>query len=108
MRILVDESLSRHLVKMLAYHVVESVQGLGWAGIKNGDLIAKADDLHEVFLTADRNLRYQQNLTGRRIAIVIFPSNKLSIVKLLHGQLGEALTSIRSGEFVELSMPKRN
>lgn len=108
MRILVDESLPRHLVKMLPNYVVETVQGLGWAGIKNGDLIAKADDLHEVFLTADRNLRYQQNMTGRKIAIVVFPSNKLSVVKMLHDQLGEAITNIRSGEFVELSMPKGN
>jgi predicted nuclease of predicted toxin-antitoxin system len=108
MRILIDESLPKHLEKMLLNHETDTVQGLGWAGIKNGDLISKAEAIYDVFLTADKNLRYQQNMTGRILALLIFPTNKLSVVKQLANELEAALTRIKSGEFIELEMPNKS
>jgi hypothetical protein len=48
---------------------------MGWTGIKNGDLVRLAEEQFDVFVTSDQNLRYQQNLEGRRIAIVAAPSS---------------------------------
>lgn len=87
MKILVDESLPRHLKTMLDGYEVDTVQEMGWAGFKNGDLIAFAEADYDVFLTADKNLRYQQNMQGRRLTLIIFPTNKPTVVKQLETQL---------------------
>ena len=81
MRILIDESLPRYLKLVLASHDVKTVQEIGWGGIKNGPLLSLAEADFDVFLTGDKNLRYQQNLKARKLAIVVFPSNKLSVVR---------------------------
>ena len=64
MRILIDESLPRYLKQVLVEHAVFTVQEMGWAGIRNSELLAKAESNFDVLLTADKNLRYQQNLSG--------------------------------------------
>ena len=108
MKILIDESLPRQLKQMLLGHEAETVQDVGWGGIQNGELITKAEPIYSVFLTADKNLRYQQNMVGRTLALIIFPTNKLSIVKRLADQLEAALGNIAAGKFIELSMPEDN
>jgi hypothetical protein len=63
-RVLLDEQLPRHLVHQLQGHEVTTVQQQGWAGMKNGELLRSAAAAgFEVFLTADRNLEFQQNLS---------------------------------------------
>ena len=106
MRILIDESLPRYLKRMLSAYEADTVQELNWQGTKNGALLARAEGLYEVFLTADKNLRYQQNQQGRTLVIIEFPSNKLSIVKALESALLEALNQITEGDYVTLSYPK--
>jgi hypothetical protein len=61
-----------------------------------------AEETFDVFLTADQNLRYQQNLKGRKIAIILFPSNRLPVVKEYEEKLKQALSQIKPGAFVEL------
>ena len=75
---------------------------MGWGGLKNGELIRRAEGQFDVFLTADKNLRYQQNWAGRTLALIIFPSNKLSVVKDLEQNLGDTLKTVKPGMFVEL------
>lgn len=75
---------------------------MGWAGIRNSELLAKAESNFDVLLTADKNLRYQQNLSGLALAIIVFPSNRLNVVKTLAPQVKDALSVIRQGEIVEL------
>lgn len=70
MRILLDESLPRELAQLITGHSVSSVRLEGWAGIKNGKLLALAAARFDVFVTADRNLEFQQNLAALPIAIV--------------------------------------
>jgi len=101
-RILIDESLPRYLKQVLVEHAVFTVQEMGWAGIRNSELLAKAESNFDVLLTADKNLRYQQNLSGLALAIIVFPSNRLSVVKTLAPQVKDALSVIRQGEIVEL------
>lgn len=102
MKILIDESLPRILKQMLTEHESFTVQEMGWGGIKNSDLLAKAESNFDVFLTADKNLRYQENLSRLKLALVVFPSNKLSVVKALTSRIKDALSVIESGEIVEL------
>jgi len=101
-RILIDESLPRYLKQVLVEHSAFTVQEMGWAGIRNSELLAKANSNFDVLLTADKNLRYQQNLSGLALAIIVFPSNRLSVVKTLVPQVKEVLSVIRQGEIVEL------
>ena len=69
MRILLDECVPWPMHRLLTGHACSTVQDLGWGGIKNGDLLQRAEGEFDLFITSDQNLRYQQNLTGRRIAI---------------------------------------
>ena len=71
MRILLDESLPRDLAQFITGHEVSTVRNEGWASIKNGKLLALAGARFDVFLTADRNLEFQQNLTTLPLAIVV-------------------------------------
>ncbi|MDX2044243.1 MAG: DUF5615 family PIN-like protein [Acidobacteriota bacterium] len=105
MKILIDESLPRYLKRMLAEHDAQTVQDMGRAGINNGKLLNLAESEFDVFLTADKNIRYQQNLKGRKLAIVEFPSNKLSVVKRLEAELKTTLQKINIGDYVILAWP---
>jgi hypothetical protein len=102
LKILIDESLPRYLKQPLEAHQVLTVQEMGWTGIKNGVLLAQANNEFDVFLTADKNLRYQQNVSGLTLAIVVFPSNRLSVVKALTPRLQSVLATLGRGEIVEL------
>ncbi len=103
MKILIDESLPRYLKHVLAEYAAFTVQELGWTGIKNGELLTRANNAFDVLLTADKNLRYQQNLHGLTLAIIVFPSNRLSTVTNLTNRLKDALGAITPGKIVELA-----
>ncbi len=75
---------------------------MGWAGIKNGDLLARAETKFHVLLTADKNLRHQQDLRGLKLSIIVFPSNRLNVVKSLSERVKETLLGIKASEIVEL------
>lgn len=71
MRILLDECIDRRLAKEIEGHEVVTVPQAGWAGIKNGELLALAQQQFDVLVTVDRNLSFQQNLPQFNIAVVI-------------------------------------
>ena len=75
---------------------------MGWNGVKNGALLDLAEPVFDIFLTADKNLRYQQNLAGKKLCIVVFPSNKLSVVKTLEEKLKGELKNPKTQDFIEL------
>ena len=79
MNILLDENLDSRLRRDLPGHTVESVPLIGWAGLKNGALLAAAEEGFNVLLTMDSNMVHQQNLTRFRIAIIALKarSNRL-------------------------------
>ena len=83
MKILLDESVPRLLKVRLPQLNISTVQEMGWAGIQNGELLRRAEELFDVFITADQNLRYQQQLTGRKLAILVLPSNQVPVVAQL-------------------------
>lgn len=79
MRILLDEDLPRRLGALLQGHDVLTVPQVGWAGVKNGKLLALAATRFDLFLTMDRGLEFQQNLATLPIAVLVVqaPSNRV-------------------------------
>jgi predicted nuclease of predicted toxin-antitoxin system len=71
MRILLDEDLPRRLCALLEGHEATTVPRSGWAGVKNGKLLALAASKFDVFLTMDQNLEYQQNMATLPIAVLV-------------------------------------
>ncbi len=83
MRILIDECLYWRLGHALTGHDCASVQKMGWSGIKNGKLLALAQEEFDVFLTADRNLSFQQNTAKFQIAVVVLAAASTQLSKTL-------------------------
>ena len=85
MRILLDEDIPRRLGPLLTGHEVSTVPRSGWAGIKNGKLLALAATRFDVFLTMDQNIEFQQNLAALPIAILVVQaqSNRIEHLALL-------------------------
>jgi hypothetical protein len=71
MRILLDEDLPRRLCVLLVGHEATTVPRNGWAGVKNGKLLALAAGEFDIFLTMDQNLEYQQNMATLPIAVLV-------------------------------------
>jgi hypothetical protein len=71
MRVLIDECLDWRLAKGLPGHTVASVPRMGWAGVKNGRLLALAEQQFDIFITGDRNVSFQQDIPQFRIAVVV-------------------------------------
>ncbi len=74
MRVLFDQGTPVPLRKHLAEHDVVTAFEAGWSEPANGELLAKAEAQFDLFITTDQQLRYQQNLTGRKISILVLPS----------------------------------
>jgi predicted nuclease of predicted toxin-antitoxin system len=107
MRILLDECVPRPLRRTLPDHDVRTVVEMGWAGKQNGELLRLlVAENFAVFLTTDQNLRYQQNLRGLRVAIVVFvaPTNRMHDLVPLMPIVRTVLETIQPGALVEVSM----
>ena len=102
MRILFDESVPFPLRLHLQGHEVETVQQLGWSGLNDGALLVHARKRFDLFITADRNLRYQQNLSGLELAILVLPSPSWPRLQCEVERICEAVGNIQSGEIREL------
>lgn len=105
MNILLDECTPHAVKKRLPHLAIRTVQEMGWGGVKNGALLALADQQFDVFITTDKNLRYQQNLARLKLAFLLLPTNSVPVVIALLPQIEAALNTIQSGDFVEIPMP---
>ena len=104
MKILLDESVPRLLKLRLPQLNISTVQEMGWTGVQNGELLRRAEDLFDVLITADRNLRYQQNLSGRKLAVLVLPSNQVPLVTRLVPVVETLLTTIQPGAVVDVPL----
>lgn len=104
-RILLDENLDWRLRRDLPSHQVDSVALIGWAGLKNGELLAEADSRFDVLLTMDTNMSHQQNLAKFRIAIIALnaPSNRLADTRPLMPQVLAILQTVGPGTLTHVS-----
>jgi hypothetical protein len=85
LKILLDESVPKIVKNRLPDLSIETVQEMGWAGTKNGDLRLLADAQFDVFVTCDKSLRYQQNLASFKLAIVVLPTNNVRVIGRIMG-----------------------
>lgn len=104
MRVLLDECVPRGLRRELPGHEVKTVAEMGWAGIKNGVLLRLAEKEFDVFLTVDRNLEYQQDLSGTTLAVILLraPSNDIVLLRPLMPAVREAMAKARPGMVVHV------
>ena len=106
MRILIDECIPRKFKSSLTAHGHDcsTVPEAGFAGKKNGELLAVAEGHFDVFVTIDRGLRFQQNLQGRRIALIVIraKSNRLADIRPRAPECLLVLETINPGQIVEV------
>ena len=105
MKILLDESLPKPLAREFFGYHVDTVVGKGWAGKKNGALLRLAEGEFDVFITADQNLQYQQNLKGYKIAVVILAHgpNRLDNLKPLVPKVIKMIKDLKKSEVIRVS-----
>ena len=103
MRIILDENLPRPLKTIFPGHTVTTVQEEGLAGTVNGALLARLEGQFDVFITADKNLRYQQNLSERKLAILELPTNRLPLLRPLFPRIAAAVESITPSAYVQIT-----
>ena len=105
MRILLDECVPWPMHKVLAGHECTTAQKRGWGGTKNGDLLRLAESEFDLFITSDQNIRYQQNIAGRRLPILELSTNDLRRIQAAESLLLAAVKTIQPGEFRQLAIP---
>lgn len=99
MRVFVDECVDWRLSRDMVGHEVKTALQMGWATIKNGELLALAAREFDVFVTVDRNLSFQQNLPAFAIAVIVLraSSNRLADLKPLVPELLVRIPSAQKG-----------
>lgn len=102
MKVLLDGCVPRPLRRYLKNHEVKAAPEMGWGTLQNGDLIKVAEQEFEVFVTADKNLRYQQNLKDRKLAIVVVPTNNWPELQKVLDRVSAAVDAATPGSFTEL------
>lgn len=110
MRILFDRNVPNQLARFLAKHQVRTTADQGWNRLTNGDLLNAAEaEGFDVMVTADQNLRYQQNLKNRKLALIVLGTNKLSLLEAQSDRIVQAVATAKTGtyRFVEYTLSPR-
>ena len=103
MKLLFDQGTPAPLREHLTEHTVDTLAEKGWSDKGNGELLDLAErEAYDVIVTSDQNLRYQQNLEGRQIGIVVLLANAWPRVRLHAKEIGEAIAMVQPGEVVEV------
>jgi len=103
MRILFDQGTPVPLRRHLHPNPVDTVAELGWSELSNGDLIAAAErEGYDLLITTDQNLRYQQNLSERKICIIVLTTTSWPRIKRNIENVLEALNSLQGTNYVEV------
>lgn len=103
-KVLLDECVDRRLAEVITGHDVKTVPEVGWASLKNGELLSRAQAEFDVFVTTDRNLMFQQNLPKFDIAVLVLAakSNRLRDLLPLVPKIAESISSAKPGSPVIL------
>ena len=107
MKIILDESVPQKLRLLIeGGHTVVTVWYQGWSGLKNGALLDAAEQAgFDLFITADQELSYQQNLTGRKMALVVLSTNNWSFIKSHIGAVMAAVDAAKPSSYTEVEIP---
>ena len=102
MKILFDHGTPAPLRRQLSTHEISTAYEMGWAKLNNGDLLAAAEKSFDAFITTDQNLRYQQNLANRRLAILVLPTTSWPEILKQTNKVADTVNGLRPGDFIEL------
>ena len=103
MLILFDHVTPSGVARCLSSHTVTKAKDWGWDTLSNGDLLTAAEQAgFDVLVTADKNMRYQQNLQGRRSAVVVLSTPQWPVVKLHLAEIATAVNSAIAGSYIEV------
>jgi hypothetical protein len=103
-KVFFDECVPRPLRHHLPNHEIKTAQELGWGRLHNGELISRAEESgFEIFVTGDKNLSYQQNLKGRRIALLVLSTNYWPTLRQHPSRIEAQMIAMQPGGYVELS-----
>lgn len=106
MRVLFDQGTPVPLRRALVPHEVETAFELGWSTLKNGDLLDAAERAgFDVLVTTDLNLKYQQNLTSRRMAVVVLSSTSWPRIQRALPTIARAVDGASEGTYTEVQIP---
>ncbi len=103
MRILLDESVPVQVRRALHGHSVSTAVELGWRGVRNSELLDRAEaEGFELVIVADKNLRHQQNLTKRRVAILELWTNHRPTLEQHFARIRDRVQSATTGQYIVL------
>jgi len=103
-RVLLDENLPHDLIAVLSGHDVSTVQGMGWTGVENGELLRRAAGRTDAFITMDRRLQRQQDIGALNfgVVLVVARSNRVQDLLPLVPELLVTLSRIQAGRFEQV------
>ena len=107
MLVLFDNGTPRTLARYLIdHHTVTEARARGWEELENGELLTQAEAAgFELLLTTDKRIRHQQNLAGRKIAIVVLGQGRWSLIKPRIAQVVAAVSAATPGSYFEVEIP---
>jgi predicted nuclease of predicted toxin-antitoxin system len=106
-RLLLDENMPKGLRNILAGYTVESAYRMGWGALTNGELLKAAEAAgFDAIVTADNNMRYQQNLKGRRLALVVVSTNNWPIIRANADAVLAAVHSAQAGAYIAVQLDR--
>jgi len=109
MKIILDESVPQKLRLLIeGGHTVVTTWFQGWSGLKNGALLNAAEEAgFELFITADQEMRYQQNLAGRKMALAVLSTNSWDLIKAHMAGITAAISAVTPGSYTEVEIPHK-
>lgn len=106
MKLLFDQGTPVPLRNHLPNHIVETAHEKGWSNLKNGDLLTRAEaDGFDALITTDQNLRYQQNLTSWKIAVVVLLTTNWPRIRNHVDIVVQKIESLKAGTYIEVPIP---
>jgi predicted nuclease of predicted toxin-antitoxin system len=104
MKVLLDACVPRPLRQFLPDHTVQTAQEMGWGQLKNGALLQAAEPEFDAFLTSDQDLKYQQNIAGRKMAILVLPTNDWPRLRRMTDKIAVKVATLKPADFVEMPL----
>jgi predicted nuclease of predicted toxin-antitoxin system len=105
MKILFDQGTPAPLRHALADHTVSTAHEMDWTQLDNGALLRIAETQFDVLITTDQNLRHQQNLANRKLAVLILPTTSWPKIRLHQTLVAAAVNTLQPGDVVPLKFP---
>jgi hypothetical protein len=106
MKVLFDNGTPKPIARSLIGHEIAFARQIGWHELENGQLIQRAEDAgYDVLLSTDKNIRYQQNLSQRKIALVVLGNSQWPQVRLCLTEIAAAVNASLPGGYVEVPIP---